>query len=190
MDNLSKLQILNLFKKYDYLISEFEIKNEISNLSHAIFKENVNKILTKSDSLLTQEIIEEKNEDSTQKTDEEPTTNVTIDEDLKVLYRKIVKLTHPDKIKNHYLNDIYIKSTEAIEKNDRVNIFRICLLLGIEFELNFDILSHVEEEINKLEKKINFVESSYHMRWHYSDKEQKINIMLDYLKKQIKLCEA
>lgn len=55
MDNLVKLQIINLFKKYDYVISEFEMKNEISNMSQQIFKENIRKILVELKSDTTED---------------------------------------------------------------------------------------------------------------------------------------
>ena len=190
MENLIKLQILNLFKKYEYLISEFEIKNEISNLSQGIFKENVKKVLNGRDIDKNldkiEQITDKENNELTFNPEEDD--DVVIDDSLKSLYRKIVKLTHPDKVKNDYLNILYIQASQAIEKNDKLNILRICFLLNIEVGIPEEIVESIENEIKTIEKKILFLESSYHMRWHNSTKEKKIDIMVDYLKKQLTLC--
>lgn len=185
MDNLIKLQIINLFKKYDYVISEFEMKNEISNMSQQIFKENIRKILVELKSDTTEDYnISDKTEEDTSSVHEDDTpTELSVDEELRHIYRKIVKLTHPDKIKNDYLNNLYIQATQAINKSEKLNILRICIILGIEIDMSDDIVDLLKREIKTVQKKILFLESSFHMKWHNSPKDKKIDIILDYLKK-------
>lgn len=185
MDNLVKLQIINLFKKYDYVISEFEMKNEISNMSQQIFKENIRKILVelKSDTTEDYNISDKTEEDTSSVHKDDTPTELSVDEELRHIYRKIVKLTHPDKIKNDYLNNLYIQATQAINKSEKLNILRICIILGIEIDMSDDIVDLLKREIKTVQKKILFLESSFHMKWHNSPKDKKIDIILDYLKK-------
>lgn len=185
MDNLVKLQIINLFKKYDYIISEFEMKSEISNISQQIFKENIRKILVelKLDTAEDYKISDKPEEDTSSENEGDTSIELSVDEGLRHIYRKIVKLTHPDKIKNDYLNNLYIQATQAIDKSEKLNIFRICIILGIEIDMSDDIVDLLKREIKTIQKKILFLESSFHMKWHNSPKDKKIDIILDYLKK-------
>jgi hypothetical protein len=45
---------------------------------------------------------------------------------IRKLYRDIVKVTHPDKVDNKSLNDIYIESTKCYDENDKIGIYKIC----------------------------------------------------------------
>ena len=196
MDSLTRLHLLKLFKKYDYLTTELRLKSEISNISHSNFISNINKIIAKSEKLretYTEQIaIENKNIDS--KVDGENRqdydSDYKEDDDLKRLYKKIVKLTHPDVVKNDYLNTLYIEATDALKSNDSMVIYKICVILDLEFSPPADIVDSIDKELVQIQKKINFIESSYHMRWHNSEKEKKIEIVYDYLSKQLKLSEV
>lgn len=189
MDSLVKLQILTLFRKYDYLLNEFKVKNEISNLSLRVFKDNINNIIKSNESLsniLEKEEIEndEFHEQDTELIAEESTDT---DENIKSLFRKIVKLTHPDTVKNEFLNTIYLDAIAAFRNNDKLDLIRISILLGLDVEVSEEISYLLQDKIIEIEKRIIFIESSYHMKWHNSPKNEKIEIMYNYLKKQLKL---
>lgn len=193
MDSLTRLQVINLFKKYDYYLTEFQFKNEISIVSHNLFQENVKKILSEfkkeeeEQDLQEIEDIENKNRlDAINSTENNEQVNST----LKNLYRKIVKETHPDRIKNSYLNNLYIEATDSVERNDVLAIYRICILLDIEFDIPDNIADMIEKEVTQLKHKISFLESSYHMKWHNSPKSEKNDILVNYLMKSLRLFEA
>lgn len=193
MDSLTRLQVINLFKKYDYYLTEFQFKNEISIVSHNLFQENVKKILSEfkkeeeEQDLQEIEYIENKNRlDAINSTENNEQVNST----LKNLYRKIVKETHPDRIKNSYLNNLYIEATDSVERNDVLAIYRICILLDIEFDIPDNIADMIEKEVTQLKHKISFLESSYHMKWHNSPKSEKNDILVNYLMKSLRLFEA
>lgn len=194
MDSLTRLQIINLFKKYDYFLTEFQFKNEISIVSQSLFQQNVQKILNEFKKNEAEENIQSINENFNFNTKNEETNidteSIVTDPTLKNLYRKIVKQTHPDKIKNSYLNKLYIDATDAIEKNNALSIYRICVLLDISFEVSIDIAEKLDKEIADLQQKISFLESSYHMKWHNSPKSEKNDILVNYLIKSLKLFEA
>ncbi len=192
MDSLTRLQVINLFKKYDYYLTEFQFKNEISIVSHNLFQENVKKVLSefkKEEETKDTEVedIENKNrKDAINVSDNIEQDNST----LKNLYRKIVKETHPDRVKNSYLNNLYIEATQAIERSEDLAIYRICILLDIEFDIPENITDMIEKEVTLLKHKIAFLESSYHMQWHNSPKSEKNDILVNYLMKSLRLFEA
>jgi hypothetical protein len=190
---------LNLFKKYDYLSTELEFKNEISNISRLNFFENLQKVVNSNEEL--KEIYEDTFEiksKSEQVNETEADTNsiientdtTPVDDYLKKLYRQIAKLTHPDNIKNSYLNSLYLQATHAMKFHDSLNIFRICILLEIDFEISDNLANEIHDEIESLQKRIAFIDTSYHMRWHNSDKKDKMQIIFDYMKRHLKLCEV
>lgn len=192
MDSLTRLQVINLFKKYDYYLTEFQFKNEISIVSHNLFQENVKKVLSE---FKKEEEKSEDKPDDIQNKDRKDAINAENNDDqtdakLKVLYRKIVKETHPDKVNNSYLNNLYIEATEALESNNELAIFRICVILNIEFDLPENIADMIEKEVTQLRHKISFLESSYHMKWHNSPKSEKNDILVNYLMKSLKLFEV
>jgi hypothetical protein len=192
MDSLTRLQVINLFKKYDYYLTEFQFKNEISIVSHNLFQENVKKVLSE---FKKEEDKSEDKSDDIQNKDRKDAINAENNDDqtdakLKVLYRKIVKETHPDKVNNSYLNNLYIEATEALESNNELAIFRICVILNIEFDLPENIADMIDKEVTQLRHKISFLESSYHMKWHNSPKSEKNDILVNYLMKSLKLFEV
>jgi hypothetical protein len=192
MDSLTRLQVINLFKKYDYYLTEFQFKNEISIVSHNLFQENVKKVLSE---FKKEEEKSEDKPDDIQNKDRKDAINAENNDDqtdakLKVLYRKIVKETHPDKVNNSYLNNLYIEATEALESNNELAIFRICVILNIEFDLPENIADMIDKEVTQLRHKISFLESSYHMKWHNSPKSEKNDILVNYLMKSLKLFEV
>lgn len=193
MDSLVKLQIINLFKKYDYLLNEYKLKIEISNLSYKVFQENVNKVINKEQ--IEQPLSEADNLTQDKSESEEKQTTIENEEnlvsedeqELKNIYRRIVKITHPDLINNDYLNSIYIEATNSFKIKNKLGLIRFAIVLGLDISLNEELTENLNREILKLEKQITFIESSYHMRWHSSNKEQKVEILLDYLKTKLKL---
>jgi hypothetical protein len=190
MDSLTRLQILNLFKKYDYFLTEYQFKNEISLVSHNLFQENIKKVLSNLQDETRQKLNESTKEESESHIGKDSIEEIKIDPIIKSLYRKIAKITHPDKINNSYLNNLYIEATEAVETNNQLLIFKICMQLDIEFEPPENLTQLIDSEISSLQKKIVFLESSYHMKWHNSPKSEKNDILVSYLKRSIKQFEV
>lgn len=190
MDNLVKSQIITLFKKYDYYLSELDTKQEISLLCLHKFKDVIDNIL-KDKKIDTHEYQSDRSEEEIPSDevheDEKENIDADVNENLKTIYRKITKLTHPDIIKNDYLNSLYIRSTLAFKRSDLLNIYRIAVVLDIDIDIDFseDFVSKIQENINSTQKKISFIESSYHMRWYHSDKKGRIAIILEYLNKYL-----
>lgn len=105
---------------------------------------------------------------------------------LKKLYREIVKLTHPDKVKNSKLNDLYIKGTGFYDKNDLAGLYSICDELNIEYEVDEEDNVLISTKISTLKQRIGFMESTYTWKWHFSkDDSEKNNIILAYIRMQL-----
>jgi len=93
------------------------------------------------------------------------------DPKLKSIYRKIVQITHPDKVKSNALNKFYIKASDANRNGDILTLYSICNELNIDFEITKD-------EVNALRKRnqsirvyhINF-EQGHLWQWFYAKDE-------------------
>ena len=105
---------------------------------------------------------------------------------LKKLYREIVKLTHPDKVKNPKLNELYLKATAYYDQSNKIGIYAVCNELSIEYEIDTDDITLIYNEIQKLQQKINFIESTYTWKWYNcEDPQQKDQILMNYIKLKI-----
>jgi hypothetical protein len=105
---------------------------------------------------------------------------------IKKLYREIVKITHPDKIKNSRLNELYLKSTQYYDSNNKIGIYAVCNELNINYEISDDDIELIYGEIKKYQQKINFIESTYTWKWYNCDDDGlKNQILVNYIKQKI-----
>jgi len=104
---------------------------------------------------------------------------------LKQIYREIVKSTHPDKVKNFKLNELYIEATQACESNDIVTLYKVCSELLIDFEFDQDEINKIKERIENYKNQIGFLESTYTFKWLKSDDSEKDKIILNFIKNRL-----
>jgi 6-pyruvoyl-tetrahydropterin synthase len=106
---------------------------------------------------------------------------------LRKLYREIVKVTHPDKVKNKKLNEKYIQATEFYDNDDLAGIYLICDEVGIEYEITEEDDILIKSKINILRQKIHFMESTFTWKWYYSkSQEERDNLILNFIKLQLR----
>lgn len=142
---------------------------------------------------------DESNDTITDDTEIEEEESVDIEEDekevkdkksiseIKKLYREIVKLTHPDKVKNKRLNEVYLKATKYYDDGNKIGIYAVCNELLIEYEIKTEDIQLIYDEIKKYQQKINFLESTYTWKWYNCENdEQKNQILINYIKLKIK----
>lgn len=196
MHNIKKLEIKKLFKELDFLESDYEYRNEVINAVDGDFIEEVNLMLERNPELKT--IYEEKYELET--VSEADDVIIHIDEEQQIidriesspkirkLYREIVKITHPDRVKNTNLNDAYIKATGYYDINDYIGVYKINFQLGIEdYELceeNIEI--EIKDRINNIKNKIDFLEKTFTYQWYISGERDKQNILLKFIENKLK----
>jgi|SaaInlV_165m_DNA_1040744.scaffolds.fasta_scaffold29088_1 hypothetical protein len=142
----------------------------------------------------TEDNIEEDGEDVSDLVDEDERQEVEeVEEDrgvispkIKKLYREIVKITHPDKVKKKKLNDIYIKATDFYNLNDKIGIYKICNELSINYDIEEDDELFISMKISSLKKRIVFLETTFTWKWTRTENEEERNqILINYIKLRI-----
>ena len=195
MHNIKKLEIKKLFKELDFLESDYEYRNEVINAADGNFIEEVNLMLERNPELKT--IYDEKYEVETvseaddviiHSEEQQIIDRIESSPKIRKLYREIVKITHPDKVKNTNLNDAYIKATGYYDINDYIGVYKINFQLGIEdYELceeNIEI--EIKDRINNIKNKIDFLEKTFTYQWYISGERDKQNILLKFIENKLK----
>ncbi len=206
MHKLKILEFKRLLKELDFIETDYEYRREIVGEADSEFMRSINEFLSKNSEL--KEIYDKKVNDKIDdfiKSDKKE-VNIEFDDDVdfekeekleekedlieevikspevKKYYREIVKLTHPDKIKDERLNNIYIKSTELYNDNDKIGLYKICDDIGINYTLDENDADIIEDKINSLKTKINFLESTFTWKW-FNTKDEKLRdrILLDFI---------
>lgn len=211
MSKIKLLQLKKLLKELEYIESDFEYRSELISEADNEFIKSINNFLDihpdikdmydkKINERINQSIksntepIEETIEETVIESEpiyESVMDNVVTDlvetnVKLKKLYREIVKLTHPDKIKKSNLNDLYIKATQFYNFNDKIGIYRICSELNIDYDIDDDDEIFISERIDSLRKRITFLESTFTYKWFECENEEEKNkIMVEYIKLRI-----
>jgi len=191
---LSKLGIKRLIRELDFIRSDFDYKSEIIKEVDSYFISDVNTLLDENpklkkvfddiDNIIIDEIID---------VNESEYIKVLVDEvlvdkhiNLKKLYRNIAKKTHPDKISDIILNDLYIKATLSYDDNDIIDIYSICDHINIEYDLLESDINLMEVRIKEFKDKLIFMESTFTWKWHNSDNQSdKNDILINYIKSHI-----
>lgn len=201
MSRLQQLEVKKLIKEFEFLGSDFEYKNELVSDADNSFIQNVNqflddnpevkklfdrKISERLDKIISERVEHKVNNEENFITEEVENTTIKKDDKIKKIYREIVKKTHPDKVDNKKLNDIYIKANTHYEDNDIINIYSICDELGIEYDVTEDDAELIRNNIENIKQKINFIESTTTWKWYYTDDDNiKNEIILNYIRSQI-----
>jgi len=207
VDVIKKLEVNKLIKELDFIKSDFNYKSELVHNIDKDFIRSVEEFLNNhprlkkvfDEKVVPLEINVEKNTDDTtslfNKTSEIPIDDRSFpdliekdkekDKKLKSLYRSIVKSTHPDKIKDSNLQELYLEATNAYEVDNILPILAICDILRIPYEISEDEISLIRDEINNFKNKINFLETTY--TWKWVNSESKDQIVLDYIKYQLSI---
>ena len=189
-DKLKQLEIKKLLTEYDYLVIDEEIKQEVIDEYRPIFMKNLGKEMGIDEK---EDDKEEPNETPPQDNiEEKEVTKLIKDEDLsddskkrmKTMFREIMKKTHPDKVQSEELVDIYIKSKEAYESNDILELSYNASKLNIPVELS-DLDIEILKDLIKIKKdKIESIEKSWLWLWYKAGTEtEKDNVIkLFYLR--------
>jgi hypothetical protein len=200
MNRLQFLQTKKLFKELEYMESDFEYRNEIISEADSDFISKVNNFLEEHPKL--KEIYDEKIDNHIQKgilknTEEiieffeEEQVEEEIFEEVKLpkvkkLYREIVKLTHPDKVDQKSLNDLYLTATKYYDNNDKIGLYKVCTELDIDYDLDDDDNQIIESKIDDLKRRIKFLESTFTWQWINTDGEkEKLEMMIQFIRMRL-----
>lgn len=193
---LEELENTKLVRELNYLKSEVEYKNNLIQLYNIDFLNSVEEILNTN--LELKKIYDEKknlrievaNKPITHievpfDENSEVETDVEDDGKLRGFYRQIVKMTHPDKIKDDSFNLIYSQASIAFKEGKTVEMILLCDKLNIPFQITAEEKEKLKQEIQSLRNKISLLESSYSYQWALSDESIKNKIALNYIKTSI-----
>jgi len=200
MGKLRTLQLKKLLKELEYIQLEFEYRQELISEVDYEFTQEIGDFLDKNPQI--KEVYDQKNdtriqnaietklsvsEEVTESEDEETESNrVLTSPKVKKLYREIVKITHPDTINKKSLNEIYLNATKFYSLNDKIAIYKICSELNIDYEMDEEDESEINNKIVDIKNKLYFLESTYAWKWHQSKTEQEKNqVMIDFIKMRI-----
>lgn len=193
MRHIKYLEFQRLMRELQFVESDYQYQSEILKLSDSEFFKDVNSILNQFPDL--KEIYYRRREEifknvvvepSIQSIQEEVEVVVPESIEAKKLYRDIVKTTHPDKIKNHKLNELYLEATDAYEKNDLITLYKVCSELKIDFELPDDYAKKLSLKIDSFKNQITFLESTYTFKWIKSETQHDKNrVVIEFIRSQI-----
>ena len=114
-------------------------------------------------------------------------------DELKDLYREIVKATHPDKTKNLSENEIqerkelYLEAVRGKQEGDYWGIFKAALELDVPIKkLSFSYLEELEVTIDNLEQKMSKMKNDLMYKWYYLNEASQQNIFDQLTKNQEK----
>lgn len=182
-EKLKELEIKKLIKEYDFLLIEDEYKKELIEKHKAEFLKKINDrrnelgIQPKIDPPLTKE------EKDIKKEEKKIEVNRETKKKIKDLYRKIVKITHPDKTNSEKLVNIYINAKKYYEQNNLLELYMICIDLNIIIDLNDFKMEELIKSVEKKRIELENLEKSYLWLWLHSetedDKERIINSFIE-----------
>lgn len=201
MEHVKKLEINKLVKELDFVKSEYEYKHEVLQGIDKEFIDSVNLFLDKypqlrqvfdekvinSDQVIT--TIDTSVIDIVEESESEEIESEYIEEGdtkLRRLYRSIAKSTHPDKLKNESLKELYLEATNAYNSNNLLPILSICDKLRIPYEVTDDETSLIRDEISNIKNRVSFLETTYTWQWYINeDDKMRDEIILSYIKSRI-----
>ena len=200
MEKLKKLEINKLIRELEYIESDYEYKSEMLHSADVEFLSSVNKIVDSHPDLkkiyedrirqIHQQRIESlssKSEESGVEKSQEEIETITQEKDpkLKNVFRNIVKKTHPDKVGDEDLKNFYIESTKFYESGDIISLYKICDKLKIEYDIEDNDYYLIQNQIQKMREKVQFLETTFTWLWLNADETKKEEIVLNFVRLQI-----
>jgi len=185
----------SIFLKAIYLEKEYEEVEEFFLDNYEPFFKEVEKHSGENYSLVTNEVLNKKaikelSSEDAQKTEDAALLDCRLldDEDIKSLYKRIVKITHPDKhakyltkAESSKLIKVYQKCVDSI-KNENLFSLLVCansLYLDIP-ELKKEHKNQIKNECKSFEEKIDTMKKTY--IWHWATTKDKEFVVNEFIK--------
>ena len=174
-EKIHELHINKIIQEYSYLKSDEEFKKEVISTRQSEFLKIINQTLsTYSPDQL------KKHDENQSPPVENKKPGIDIEEipnntkvKAKNVYRDIVKLTHPDKVDDEELNELYIEAKDAYEVYDLFELYFIARSLNIKLKLTFEEMDTLNKLIELKKQNIKSLESSYVWLWINGSSEDK-----------------
>lgn len=196
---MRKLEINRLIRELDFVKSDYDYKSEIIQEEDVNFIDSVHNFLDNHPQL--KQVFEEKQsqiKEKTQQSIQRQTTEEIIPEVIEAqieesispkirnLYRSIVKSTHPDKMKDSSLTELYLEATNAYESGSLLPIIVICDKLRIPYEITEEETNLMKSEIEILKNRVSFLETTFTWQWYcHSDEKIREKVIMSYIRAQL-----
>jgi len=170
-NNLKKLVL-----KSQYIVEEFEeTKEKMAKYTEQLYKdfpEEYERMIKAQNSQAAE--INTKDGDTTSEEDEFQTSDVIKPPEMRKLYRRISKLTHPDKIQSDFLNSYFKKASSAYSENNISELFTIASFLNVDTSDidKEEIIRELKSDIYTKQFYINNKKSSLAWRWAHAETEE------------------
>jgi hypothetical protein len=196
VETLKKLEVVKLIRELDFVESEFNYKSEMIKEIDYEFKKEVENVLSLNSELkdVFTKCVDDFNREKTKVLNEryeninmlEEVETIEKNPKVKTLYRVIAKTTHPDKVNDDNLKELYLEATKAYENNNLLPIISICDKLKIPYEVDEEEYDFIKEQIESIKKRTNFLESTYTWQWYVRPHiDEKNQIVLNFIKAQM-----
>tara|TARA_A100001515_G_scaffold144992_1_gene151185 strand:- start:105 stop:716 length:612 start_codon:yes stop_codon:yes gene_type:complete len=153
-----------LFDIYEQLFKE-DFSKEISFMSHKD-AEKIEKEKMKNPLDFIEEEVEEAIEESNER-----------DPELYKIYKKIVMKTHPDRVKDESMVDLFDTATKAMNENDWMGILNIAIILDIKTpELTEELRQKIQENILETNSKVKSLQNTAAWVWANTAEQNKDKI--------------
>lgn len=176
-DKLKKLHIKKLIQEYEFLTTENEYLKEIVEKNKINFLE----ITQEHRKKINKPISDVKEKDSVNMCEnaiKPENVSESTKNKVKKIYREIVKLTHPDKTNSEEMIEVYRNATNAANNYNIIDLFQICIQLGIHIELDTEDVDVLNFLIKTKKDDIIKIESSFIWLWiNAKDDNEKNNII-------------
>lgn len=214
MYKLKTLRIRKLLKELDFVETEYEYTREVVSNADTSFMRSLDSILEKypdlkdkynkkldetiekniknkveSEDIKSEEVepdIVEEDIDYSDQSEELTNNKQQPSKKVKKLYREIAKSTHPDRVNDKVLSQLYIKATGYYDNNDKIGIYKVCNELNIQYDIDEEDELFISVKIQELKKKISFLESTFTWTWfNTEDDSKKEEIILNFIQRKI-----
>ncbi len=196
MNNLKKLEERRLIREFDYVKSDYDFKSECHIHREREFLTEVGLFLEKHpdlkaaygrriDSLSVPESVCSQESES-QTFENFSDVSISGKSKIKSMYRSIVKSTHPDKVSDSRLNEIYVDATNAYDSESLVRLMSICDKMNIPYEISESETEIIHQEINNIRRRADFFENTFSWKWSQQrDETVRQLLVLSYIKNQL-----
>lgn len=103
--------------------------------------------------------------------------------DTKKLYRRISKITHPDKTNSDYLSELFKQSSEDYQNNRIGSLFYTATQLNIDvsdLDISF-ILDQIDSEITTYEESVDKFTGSVPWKWAHTKNENEKRLLKEQI---------
>ena len=186
---MSKRNIKKLILKSQYISEEYEEAEDMMSLYkeefYKEFPEEYKKMVAKreGEQTNTSGSVEVVDEEQDFKPKEEHEYSAT----MKTIYRRITKITHPDKVDSEFLTSYFKKASTAYSENSLSELFTIASVLNIDTsDLDpGDIITELENSIKAKQFHTQTMKSSLAWKWAMADTEEEKDMLRKFIRQYV-----